>query len=152
MKSTWILLLLMPALLFAVLIWAVSSRQIPIAVIGEIPAKDAEEIYMATKRQMRSYILPNLSWQSFKSLPRAIKLYSTVKLITIEQIGRYQYYVRLIYKTNGLPRLVPITNIWLTGTVADEATRLRDFTLHNCVDWDVRRETNGLQLYKTWVE
>ena len=67
--------------------WAMSGRETPVEVIGELPAKDVAEIKVAVKRKMRRDILPNLSWESFKHMPKAIKEYSSIKLIHSHHTG-----------------------------------------------------------------
>jgi hypothetical protein len=107
MKRKWkwlVPLLCLPVLLFAVWLWTVGGRQIPVDVIGDLPEKDVAEIVAAAKRELRRYILPNFSWQTFKDMPAAIRRYSSIKLITVWKEHPDFAYVHFWKTTNGVSR------------------------------------------------
>jgi hypothetical protein len=130
-KWKWLILLCIPALLFAVLVWNISGRQIPVDVIGELPEKDVAEITAAVKREMRREIFPNFSWQSLKDAPKAVRAYFGIKLISISVDGDKNAFVYLFRETNGLPasrpdrlengvHVFPIGAVWTGSMISME--------------------------------
>ena len=110
-KWKWLILLCLPLLLFVLLIWTISSHQIPVDVIGEVPEKDVAEIVAAVKRDMRRQILPSFSWRFVKQMPKKIRAYTSIKLISIG--GRENHAAILVWlNTNGVPRDPSTVKIW----------------------------------------
>ena len=109
-------------LFLSVLIWTVSDRQIPVEVLGKLPAEDVAEIVSAAKREMRREIFPNLSWQSLKEAPKAIRAYVGIKLIAIRAYETNDVLVYLFRETNGFtagkPDIGSKTQIWPIGTLS----------------------------------
>ena len=73
-------------LVFAVWLWTVGGRQIPVDVIGELPEKDVAAIIAGVKRDMRREIMPDFSLQSLRRMPGALKRYSSIKLFTVASV------------------------------------------------------------------
>ena len=112
MKRKWkwlISLLCLPVLCFAVWLWTVGGRQIPVDVIGDISEKDVTEIVAAAKRELRSRIFPNFSWQTFKDMPAAVRRYSSIKLVTVGALRTNEAWVMFWQKTNDVTRFSPNT-------------------------------------------
>jgi hypothetical protein len=124
-KWKWLILLCLPVLLFAVLIWSISGRQIPVVVIGELPRRDVDEIVAAAKREMRREIFPNFSWQSIKGMPKAIERYSSIKLFTIIQDMRDgdAVIISVWNDTNGFSSPT-LSNEWLNSNWTNSNSQL----------------------------
>jgi hypothetical protein len=113
------------------LICTVSDRQIPLEVYGKLPAEDITGIVSAAKREMRREIFPNLSWQSLKEAPKAIRACFGIKLITVHADGPAGALVYLFRETNGFPasrpdrlwngiHVIPVGAIWTASIISME--------------------------------
>lgn len=154
MKKKWLILVLgLPVLLLAVWLWTAGSRQIPVDVIGDFSEKDVAEIVAAAKRELRREILPNLSWQSLKAMPAAIKRYSTIKLITILQRNHDEALIFAWQKTNEVIRFSSKTNYFVEVNIrsAEPPPALEQYNYlagSNSVPLYLERGTNG---WKHWT-
>src|ERR1700722_5183228 len=82
-KWKWLFLLAIPLVLFAVLIWTMTGRDIPVDVYGDLPEKDVAELTAIVKQNLRGPRLPGLSWDSIKNFPRVYKYYHNFKLFSV---------------------------------------------------------------------
>ena len=132
-------------LCFAVWLWTVGGRQIPVEVFGGLPTNEVAEITKTVRSEMRRQILPDLSWRSLKGMPSALKRYSSVKLFTIMPWGNQSgEFAQVTAWTDGnrLPRYY-FSNGWYyqrdTGPKFDAA-----YT--NAQKYDVYKDGDGWKL------
>ena len=147
-KWKWLILLCLPVLGFAVWLWAVGGRQIPVDVIGGFSEKDATELIAAAKSEQRRQIFPNLSLKTLKSMPAAIRRYSNVKLITVCERNSAFAIAFLWQKTNGVIRYAPRTNYddvfnFETESLDEIALKYFGYAYTNAYQLIMYRDSNG---------
>ncbi|MDB6124089.1 MAG: hypothetical protein JWQ71_3082 [Pedosphaera sp.] len=74
-----IMLIVVLLLIFGGILWFATHREVPIKVIGDLPAKDLAEIKSLVRHEMKREIFPFVSWRNVKGLPSAIWRFSTVQ-------------------------------------------------------------------------
>lgn len=142
MKKKWLILLAIPVLLIAILVCALGSGETPVELVGEMPEQDVAEITARVKQMLRQQILPDLSWRSVKHIPKALKNYSTIKLITIVADPNRSATVVAWLNTNNVPYFSSTTGH------ADQSLIFRKYNiLHSAVSnsflLKMKRQTNG---------
>ncbi len=125
MKWKWASLFGIPVVIFAVLIWIIPARKIPVDVIGDFSAKDVETIVAFAKGEIRQHVLPDLSWRSIRRMPQRFKRYSSIKLITIIGSRDSQAGVYVWSNTNGYSISI-FSNNWasLNGSITNAKVSL----------------------------
>jgi hypothetical protein len=147
-KWKWLILLCLPVLIFAVWLWTVGGRQIPVDVFGELPEKDVAEIVTLVKRQMRRHILPKVSWKNLKRVPSELKEYLKTKLITIDWCNpgtnREFADVWIWSNTNGMPRWTSDSKLSVNGKITPLGSEIADFASSNGANAIIlERRSNG---------
>lgn len=105
MKKKWIILLALPLVIFAILIWILTPVDSNIAIEGNLSATDISEIKAAVRKELRASLLPKLSWNSIKSYPSAFRNYLRIKIASIKSTEPESAEVGI-----RCPHLQPVSN------------------------------------------
>lgn len=144
MKKKWLIILLIPILLVALLAAVISNRGIPVHIIGEIPENDVKEITTLLRRELRREILPDLTWKSLKELPKSIKEYTGIKLISLVLVTNTQIALFVWSNTNDVPRYTALS-IYVTadGEITPVGTTFFTLASTNAQPFVADHRTNG---------
>ena len=156
MKRIWkwlVLSVCILGLLFVVLILGTLNRNISVDVLGELPTQDVKDITAALKQKMRSEILPELEWETLKEVPKAVKLYASVKLLTLEVQTNGTVGIFAWHNTNGVPQVLPISAYTTDGVnLSETSMKMLSLASSNARIYLARRNSNGWVVGKSYGE